>query len=46
MLMIGDVTGKGVEAAALTALVRHTMRAASEFESSPAELLAQRRRAC
>jgi serine phosphatase RsbU (regulator of sigma subunit) len=41
MLMIGDVTGKGIEAAALTALVRHTMRAASEFESSPAELLAR-----
>ena len=36
MLMIGDVTGKGIEAAALTSLVRHTMRAASEFESSPA----------
>ncbi|MGZ4197023.1 MAG: SpoIIE family protein phosphatase [Solirubrobacteraceae bacterium] len=41
MLMIGDVTGKGIEAAALTSLVRHTMRAASEFESSPAELLAR-----
>ncbi len=26
MVIIGDVTGKGVEAAALTALVRHTMR--------------------
>lgn len=41
MLMIGDVTGKGIEAAALTSLVRHTMRAASEFESSPAKLLAR-----
>ncbi len=41
MVIIGDVTGKGVEAAALTALVRHTMRTASEFLSSPAELLAQ-----
>jgi serine phosphatase RsbU (regulator of sigma subunit) len=41
MLIIGDVTGKGIEAAALTSLVRHTMRAASEFESSPAELLAR-----
>lgn len=40
MVIIGDVTGKGVEAAALTALVRHTMRSASEFLSSPAELLA------
>jgi PAS domain S-box-containing protein len=41
MLIIGDVTGKGVEAAALTAVVRHTMRAASDFLCSPAELLAQ-----
>jgi PAS domain S-box-containing protein len=41
MMIIGDVTGKGVEAAALTALVRHTMRTASEFLTSPAELLEQ-----
>jgi PAS domain S-box-containing protein len=41
MLIIGDVTGKGVQAAALTSLVRHTMRTASEFESSPANLLAR-----
>jgi PAS domain S-box-containing protein len=40
MIIIGDVTGKGVQAAALTSLVRHTMRTASEFESSPAKLLA------
>ncbi|MGB9183738.1 MAG: SpoIIE family protein phosphatase [Solirubrobacteraceae bacterium] len=40
MMVIGDVTGKGVEAAVLTALVRHTMRTASEFRSSPADLLA------
>jgi PAS domain S-box-containing protein len=40
MIIIGDVTGKGVEAAALTALVRHTVRSASEFEPSPAGLLA------
>jgi PAS domain S-box-containing protein len=39
MLAMGDVTGKGVEAAALTSLVRHTLRATSEFLSSPAELL-------
>jgi PAS domain S-box-containing protein len=39
MLVIGDVTGKGVEAAALTSLVRHSIRAAAEFESSPAKLL-------
>jgi serine phosphatase RsbU (regulator of sigma subunit) len=41
MIIIGDVTGKGVQAAALTSLVRHTMRTASEFEASPAELLAR-----
>jgi PAS domain S-box-containing protein len=35
MMVIGDVTGKGIEAAALTALVRHTLRTASEFQSSP-----------
>lgn len=40
VLVIGDVTGKGPEAAAVTALVRHTLRATSEFVSSPAELLA------
>jgi serine phosphatase RsbU (regulator of sigma subunit) len=41
MIIIGDVTGKGVQAAALTSLVRHTMRTASEFERSPARLLAR-----
>jgi PAS domain S-box-containing protein len=41
MIVIGDVTGKGVEAAALTAMVRHSLRATSEFVSSPAELLAR-----
>ncbi len=40
LIVIGDVTGKGIDAAALTALVRHTVRTASEFLSSPAELLA------
>jgi PAS domain S-box-containing protein len=40
MVLIGDVTGKGVEAATLTALVRHTVRTASEFQQSPAQLLA------
>jgi serine phosphatase RsbU (regulator of sigma subunit) len=39
MVIVGDVTGKGIDAAALTALVRHTMRAASEFRRSPAALL-------
>lgn len=41
MLAVGDVTGKGVEAAALTSLVRHTLRASSEFLAGPAELLTQ-----
>lgn len=41
MLTIGDVTGKGFEAAALTSLVRHNLRAMSEFVSRPAELLAR-----
>ncbi|MGH2875431.1 MAG: SpoIIE family protein phosphatase [Solirubrobacteraceae bacterium] len=45
MLAIGDVAGKGVKAAAQTALVRHTLRAASEYERSPAALLAQADRA-
>ena len=40
MILVGDVTGKGIDAAALTALVRHTVRTASEFERSPAALLA------
>jgi PAS domain S-box-containing protein len=39
LIVIGDVTGKGIEAAAVTALVRHTLRAAAEFQRSPAELL-------
>jgi len=34
--MIGDVTGKGPEAAALTSLTRHTLRATSLRERSPA----------
>lgn len=41
ILVIGDVTGKGATAAALTALVRHTLRAVSDFETSPARLLAR-----
>ncbi|HEY7077383.1 MAG TPA: GAF domain-containing SpoIIE family protein phosphatase, partial [Solirubrobacteraceae bacterium] len=36
---IGDVCGKGVEAAALTALARHTVRAAARTEASPAAVL-------
>jgi PAS domain S-box-containing protein len=40
LIVIGDVTGKGIQAAALTSLVRHTVRTASEFGCTPAELLA------
>jgi serine phosphatase RsbU (regulator of sigma subunit) len=36
---IGDVCGKGVDAAALTALARHTVRAAAHAHSSPAVVL-------
>ncbi len=39
LMMIGDVTGKGVGAAALTSLVRHTARAASDFDPRPAGIL-------
>jgi serine phosphatase RsbU (regulator of sigma subunit) len=38
--IIGDVSGKGAEAAALTALTRHTLYAAALRESSPARNLA------
>jgi PAS domain S-box-containing protein len=41
LVMIGDVTGKGVGAAALTSLVRHTARAASDFDTRPARILAR-----
>jgi PAS domain S-box-containing protein len=39
LVMIGDVTGKGVRAATVTSLVRHTAWAASEFDSRPAHVL-------
>jgi PAS domain S-box-containing protein len=38
-LVIGDVTGKGARAAALTSLVRHTVRTAARYESSPSRVL-------
>jgi serine phosphatase RsbU (regulator of sigma subunit) len=38
-VFLGDVTGKGVEAAALTALVRHSAQMAARFTSRPATLL-------
>jgi PAS domain S-box-containing protein len=41
LMMIGDVTGKGVAAAAVTSLVRYTARAASEYDARPAQVLAR-----
>jgi GAF domain-containing protein len=42
--VLGDVCGKGTEAAALTALARHTLRAESQ-EIAPAEVLGRLNRA-
>ncbi len=39
MLVIGDVCGKGSRAAGVTALARHTLRAASMGDQSPVEML-------
>ena len=39
ILVIGDVCGKGAEAAAMTALVRHTVRAASMYDPDPTTTL-------
>jgi PAS domain S-box-containing protein len=41
LMVIGDVTGKGVGAAAVTSLVRHTAWAASDFDPRPSEILAR-----
>jgi serine phosphatase RsbU (regulator of sigma subunit) len=38
-LVIGDVSGKGAEAAAVTALARHTLRTASLEPATPSDLL-------
>jgi serine phosphatase RsbU (regulator of sigma subunit) len=38
-LVVGDVSGKGIEAAAITALARHTTRAAALLGMGPAEVL-------
>ncbi len=38
-LVVGDVCGKGPEAAAVTALVRHSIRALAFVRSSPAQVL-------
>lgn len=41
VIIVGDVQGKGVEAATLTGLARHTFRACVRMGSSPAMLLHQ-----
>jgi PAS domain S-box-containing protein len=39
IVLIGDVTGKGVEAAAMTSLVRHGARFLSRYEHRPGRIL-------
>jgi PAS domain S-box-containing protein len=39
MVVMGDVTGKGPEAAAITALARHTLRAVALYEREPSRVL-------
>jgi sigma-B regulation protein RsbU (phosphoserine phosphatase) len=39
VVAIGDVQGKGVDAAVVTALARHTIRAAAVNQSEPSEIL-------
>jgi serine phosphatase RsbU (regulator of sigma subunit) len=39
VFITGDVVGKGAKAAAITGLARHTLRAAAQYEQSPAEML-------
>jgi PAS domain S-box-containing protein len=39
MIVIGDVTGKGPGAAAITSLARYTMRTAAMYESTPEKVL-------
>jgi serine phosphatase RsbU (regulator of sigma subunit) len=43
--VIGDVQGKGPDAAAVTALARHTLRAAAAYEARPSGVLALLHRA-
>lgn len=45
MLVIGDVCGKGPRAAGVTALARHTLRAAALSDQSPPEMLGTLHRA-
>jgi len=39
-VVVGDVTGKGARAAALTGLARHTTRTAARYERDPSRVLA------
>jgi len=39
LAVVGDVTGKGVQAAALTAQARHTLATAARFDPSPAAVV-------
>jgi serine phosphatase RsbU (regulator of sigma subunit)/PAS domain-containing protein len=39
MVVMGDVTGKGPEAASITSLARYTMRTAAVYEDSPSGVL-------
>jgi GAF domain-containing protein len=39
VVLVGDVQGKGVEAASITGLARHTVRACAQSDTSPSSLL-------
>jgi PAS domain S-box-containing protein len=39
LVFLGDVTGKGIDAAALTSLVRHSIRTAARFNPNPSAIL-------
>jgi PAS domain S-box-containing protein len=39
MVLLGDVTGKGVDAAAMTSLVRYTAKTAARFDGRPSEVI-------
>ena len=45
VVLLGDVTGKGVMAASLTSLVRYTAKAAAAYDARPSSVLAQVNRA-
>ena len=45
LFVAGDVVGKGAKAAAITGLARHTLRAAAQYERSPADMLRMLNRA-